>query len=71
MSDGAHSGRGKPRQAEKRTESTQNDNEQKIQVEAWAFNQATLLLTDDQSENEKKKGKYFKNGSSTPRALPL
>ncbi len=55
MSDRAHSGRGEPRQAEKGADGTQNDDEQKIQVEAWAFNQATLLLTDYQSDRLEEK----------------
>jgi len=48
VSDGAHGGRGEPRQAKERTEGTQNDDEQKVQVEAGAFDQVTLFLTDYQ-----------------------
>lgn len=61
MSDGAHSRRGEPRQAEKWTDGSQNDNEQQIQVEAWAFHQATLLLTDNQSEKLREERKMLKS----------
>lgn len=57
MSDWAYGSRCEPRQAEKRTDGTQDDNEEKIQMEPWAFHQATLLLTDDQSEEVKVKMK--------------
>ena len=61
MSDGAHGGRREPRQAEQRTDGTQDDDEQEIQVEAWAFDQATLLLADDQSDgSEENMGNDFK-----------
>lgn len=50
MGDGAHRGCGEPRQAEKGADGAQNDDEQKVQVEARAFDQATLLLTDYQSD---------------------
>lgn len=60
MSDRAHSGCREPRQAKKGAEGTQDDNEQEIQMEAGAFNQPTLLLTDyqpkmleEQDENNK------------------
>lgn len=60
MSDRAHSGCREPRQAKKGAEGTQDDNEQEIQMEAGAFNQPTLLLTDyqpkmleEQEENNK------------------
>lgn len=62
MSDGAHSGCGEPRQAEKRTQGPQDDNEQEVQVEPWAFNQATLFLTDYQADGlEEKWGEKMEN----------
>lgn len=50
MRHGAHGGRGEPRQAEQRADGAQDDDEQEIQVEARAFVQAALLLTDDEPE---------------------
>lgn len=55
MSDRAHSSRSEPWQTEKRTNGSKNDNEQKIQVEPRAFNQATFLLTDYQPDGLEEK----------------
>lgn len=63
MSDRAHSGRSEPRQAEKRTEGSKNDDEQKIQVEPRAFNQATFLLTDYQPDGLKEKWQTIRSFS--------
>lgn len=50
---GAHRGGGEPRQAEERADGAEHDDEQQVQVEAGAFHQAALLLTDDQPESRK------------------
>lgn len=63
MSDGPDRGRSEPRQAEQRADGTEDDDEQEVQVETRAFDEATLLFTDDQSEGVKRNGNSNKTNA--------
>lgn len=56
MSDRTDRGGGEPGQAEQRANGSKYDDEQEVQVEARALDEATLLFTDNQSDGAEKTG---------------